>query len=95
MGKREPKKLQLWHPSPWDGVPGKRAALLRFMYNVIGPAQLGSSNDKVYLPPNDPECPDCKQPLNDHVIKRGGPGKPTHMICPRPEAKPKIETTEN
>lgn len=88
MGKeKKQRKLHLWHPSPWDGIPGTRAAVLRFLYNVIGPAALGAANDQTYVPPKDPECPNCKQPLNDHVIKRGGPGKPTHMICPKPTSR--------
>ncbi|MGO1574817.1 MAG: hypothetical protein ACTJGQ_09270 [Agrococcus casei] len=90
MGKpKREKKLHLWHPSPWDGVPGARAAVLRLAFNLIGPAALGArhwqnDSEEQAPPPPDPACPACGQSLNDHDIRRGGPGKSTHMICPKP-----------
>lgn len=82
--KRE-KKLQLWHPSPWDGKPGFGPAVLRFMYNIIGPAALGARGSEREVPerPADPPCPVCGNPMDQHTITRGGPGKATHMICPK------------
>lgn len=85
------KKLHLWHPSPWDGVPGARAAVLRFMFNVIGPAALGPrhGNAEERAQPREevaePPCPVCGQAMDAHIIRRGGPGKATHMICPKAE----------
>ena len=85
--KRE-KKLHLWHPSPWDGKPGFGAAFMRLLFNVIGPAAMGSHRSQQGEAPArverpvDPPCPACGQPMDLHTITRGGPGKATHMICP-------------
>ncbi len=82
MGKR--KKRQLWHKSPYDGVPGFYAAVQRFLYQIEGPAQLGDRNEPAYVPDPDPKCPVCTQAMKEHRIDRGGPGKPTRMKCPAP-----------
>ncbi|SJM69063.1 hypothetical protein [Agrococcus casei] len=94
MGKpKREKKLHLWHPSPWDGVPGVRATVLRLAFNLIGPAALGARHwedgpeEQAPPAPEHPPCPACGQPLDEHDIVRGGPGKSTHMICPTPKAE--------
>lgn len=83
MGKRK-KKRQLWHKSPYDGVPGFAAAIKRFLYQIEGPSQLGSRNEPAYVPPADPKCPVCHQSVKDHRFDRGGPGKSTALRCPKP-----------
>ncbi|PRI11643.1 hypothetical protein [Leucobacter massiliensis] len=86
MGKQK-RKRQLWHKSPYDGVPGFYAAVQRFLYQIEGPSQLGERGEPAYVAPADPKCPVCGQSMKDHRIDRGGPGRPTHMVCPpRPAA---------
>ncbi|WP_233613118.1 hypothetical protein [Leucobacter edaphi] len=76
------RKRRLWHPTPYDGQPGFFNAWLRFFYQFEGTADLGDPNEPPYVPPADPRCPVCAQPMKDHRIDRGGPGKPTHLSCP-------------
>ncbi|MBL5974763.1 MAG: hypothetical protein D3X82_13635 [Candidatus Leucobacter sulfamidivorax] len=88
MRKRKREKRHLWHRTPYDGVPGLYAALQRFLYQFQGPSQLGDRGEPPYVPPPDPKCPMCKQPMQDHRFDRGGPGKPTYMKCPKPGNAP-------
>ena len=87
--KKREKKRHLWHPSPWDGKPGFGPAVLRFLFNIIGPAALGGHGQQHGVTkstverPADPPCPACGQAMDLHTITRGGPGKATHMICPK------------
>ncbi|QIM19181.1 hypothetical protein G7066_12500 [Leucobacter coleopterorum] len=84
MGKQN-KKRQLWHKTPHDGVPGIYAATQRFLYQFQGPAQLGDRNESAHVAPPDPNCPACRQPLQDHHITPASPGKSSHMQCPPPK----------
>ena len=76
------RKRRLWHESPWDGQPGFWAGWRRLLYQFEGPAQLGDPNEPPYVPPANPTCPVCHQPMKKHHIDRGGPGKRTHLRCP-------------
>ncbi|MGJ0202818.1 hypothetical protein [Leucobacter sp. gxy201] len=82
MGKQKREKYHLWHKTPYDGVPGFFPAILRFLYQIEGPAQLGDRNEPPYRPPAKPVCPVCSELMSGHRIDRGGPGKRTHLICP-------------
>lgn len=87
VGKR--KKRQLWHKSPYDGVPGIGAAIKRFLYQIEGPSQLGSKNEPAYVPPADPKCPICNQSVKDHRFDRSE-GRSTAVRCPKPQAEQKV-----
>ncbi len=81
------KKRHLWHATPWDGQPGFWAAWNRFFHQFQGSAQLGRVDEPAYVPPADPVCPMCKQPMKLHVIHRSSDaGKSTRLTCPRPQA---------
>lgn len=82
MRKRK-RKRQLWHRTPWDGLPGIRAAILRLLYQIEGPSQLGKRDEPAYVADPNPMCPICSQAMSAHEINRGGPGKPTRLKCPK------------
>ncbi len=82
MGKQKRAKYHLWHKTPYDGVPGFFPAILRFLYQIEGPAQLGERGEPAYVPPADPVCPVCTGLMADHRIERGGPGERTLLHCP-------------
>lgn len=78
------RKRRLWHETRWDGLPGFGNAVRRLLYQFEGAAQLGDPNEPAYVPPANPKCPVCSEPMKDHSVARGGPGKPTHLRCPTP-----------
>ena len=90
VGEQKKKKRQLWHKTPYDGVPGVYAAIQRFLYQFEGPAQLGARDEAPYVPPAEPKCPICGQSMKDHQIDRGGPGTPTYMRCPSAPQEPSV-----
>lgn len=79
------RKRRLWHETRWDGLPGFGNAVRRLLYQFEGAAQLGDPNEPAYVPPANPRCPVCTQLMADHRVDRGGPGKPTHLRCPKPQ----------
>ncbi|GAA1595973.1 hypothetical protein [Leucobacter chromiireducens] len=83
MRKQKREKYHLWHKTPYDGVPGFYAAVQRLFYQFEGPAQLGDRGEPAYVQPADPKCPVCGHSMKLHRIDRGGPGKPTHLRCPK------------
>lgn len=83
------RKRRLWHETRWDGQPGFWAAWRRFFYQFQGASQLGRRDEPAYVMPENPRCPICSAPMNEHQVNRGGPGKPTHLICPE-----SVETAE-
>lgn len=50
----------------------------------MGPAQLGAGRtEEAYRRPENPPCPVCGKPLDDHVIERtANQTTPTRLICP-------------
>lgn len=76
-------------PNPWKGVPGFWARLNRIIYPFTGPAQVGIGRpEEAYVPPADPRCPMCGEPMADHVIDRGTASRRTYLRCPAPAPAP-------
>ncbi len=94
MRKQKREKYHLWHKTPYDGVPGLYAAVQRLFYQFEGPAQIGERGEPAYVQPADPKCPVCTQSMSLHRIDRGGPGKPTHLRCPKPAEVAAAEAAE-
>ncbi len=71
--------------NPFDGRPGFLNNLNRIVFTFTGPAQVGIGRPEApYVPPADPSCPLCGQPMSRHRIDRTG--ERTQLHCPTPEA---------
>ncbi|MFD4422032.1 hypothetical protein ACFWN7_11090 [Agromyces sp. NPDC058484] len=71
--------------NPFVGRPGFWNRVNRIIYPIAGPAQVGIGYGKTeapYVPPADPACPICREPMADHIVQRGDANTPTHVICP-------------
>ena len=57
----------------------------RGFFPWMGPAQLGAGRpEEPYRRPENPPCPVCGRPLDDHVIERhANQTTATRLICPR------------
>ncbi len=67
--------------NPFDGRPGLVNAINRVVYRYAGPAQVGIGRAEApYLPPADPRCPLCGEPMARHDIDRTG--ERTQLHCP-------------
>lgn len=81
------RKRKLWHETRWDGLPGFGNAFRRLLYQFEGAAQLGDPNEPAYVPPANPKCPVCNEPMKEHQVTRGGPSTPTLLRCPSPASE--------
>ena len=56
----------------------------RGLMPYMGPAALGAGHPELaYRRPENPPCPVCGRPLDDHVIERtANQTTPTRLICP-------------
>jgi hypothetical protein len=55
------------------------------LFPYMGPAALGAGRpEEPYRRPENPPCPVCGKPMNDHVIERtANQTTATRLICPR------------
>ncbi|WP_317451118.1 hypothetical protein [Microcella alkalica] len=69
--------------NPWNDVPGFWGAFGRVLWRITGPAQVGIGRpEEPYVPPADPRCPMCGEPMAEHEIERGAGTTPTRLHCP-------------
>lgn len=74
--------------NPFDGKPGFFNRLNRIAYMFTGPAQVGIGRpEEPYVPPSDPRCPLCGQPMNEHRVDRSGERTRVHCPVPRVEMR--------
>jgi hypothetical protein len=72
--------------NPFDGKPGFFNRLNRVVYMFTGPAHVGIGRpEEPYVPPTDPRCPLCGQPMSGHRIDRSG--ERTQVQCPAPRVE--------
>jgi len=80
MTRKNPSETSL--NNPFAGKPGFFNRLNRITYGYAGPAQVGIGRvEAPYVPPADPRCPLCGQPMDQHDIDRSG--ERTQMHCPK------------
>jgi len=67
--------------NPFAGKRGFFNRLNGIVYTFTGPAQVGIGRaEEPYVPPADPRCPICDNPMDQHRVDRGGAR--TQLYCP-------------
>ncbi|WP_344794667.1 hypothetical protein [Frondihabitans peucedani] len=70
--------------NPYEHATGFWGRLNRFLYPIAGPASLGAGHPEApYVPPADPACPICGQPLKLHTILRRDDNRSSSLECPK------------
>ena len=67
-----------------DRIFGWAKRMDRGLFPYMGPAALGAGHpEEAYRRPENPPCPVCGKPMNDHVIERtANQTTATRLICP-------------
>lgn len=70
-------------PNPYKGRKGVAAFVSRVLYPIMGQAQVGIGRPEApYVPPANPACPMCNEPVADHTFLRGDAHRSTRIVCP-------------